>query len=148
MSLVNANQPGLQPSPGASTLAMEVQQALEARAQALESAEKWRKRYESEAQQRRTESQQAEETIQRLRTELAQMCQLGTQSPLPSRVQPTRAASDLSSSTLERLAAEVQQLRQEKNQLADLLAQEQSRHQQTKENLMTALSDALQRRSP
>jgi hypothetical protein len=109
------------------------------RDRALESAAKWRRFYEVEAQQRRSEAELAEKTIQGLRAELFQLCQLGPAvRAIPLKYDENRVSA--------RLKAEVAELQQECDQLANALAQEQQRHSKTRENLITALGDVLQGR--
>jgi predicted nucleic acid-binding Zn-ribbon protein len=117
------------------------------RDRALEEAAKWRRRYEVEAQQRRTETEAADRTIRDLRAEISQLCQMG------KAVRPALSAmkhspvSD-SDSTLERLTFELAQLTQARNELEDALVQEQQHHAKTRENLISALGEALQRGKP
>jgi predicted nucleic acid-binding Zn-ribbon protein len=99
---------------------------------ALEEMTKWRRRYEVEAKQRRSEAETAEQTIRELRAELLQLCQLG-----PS----VRSAPAL---TAEK-APELAQLREERDRLTEALAREQQQHAKTRANLITALGEALQR---
>jgi capsule polysaccharide export protein KpsE/RkpR len=99
---------------------------------ALEETTKWRRRYEVEAKQRRSEAEIAEQTIRELRAELLQLCQLG-----PS----VRPASALMAEKTPELA----KLREDRDRLAEDLAQEQQQHARTRANLITALGEALQR---
>lgn len=108
------------------------------RDRALEDAAKWRRRYEVEAQQRRAEAAQAEKTIQALRAEVFQLCQLGptVRSAIPK---------DGEASGLGLLRGELATLQQERNQLAEALAQEQQQHAKTRESLITALGEVIKR---
>ncbi|HEY9827107.1 MAG TPA: hypothetical protein V6D19_16845 [Stenomitos sp.] len=128
------------------TMRLQFAQLQQERDQALEAVARWRRRYEVEAQQRRAEAEQAEQTIQGLRAELLQLCQLGPQ--LRSTPQPLSlpASSDLESEPLERLKLEVSKLQQERDRLSQALEQEQQQHAKTRENLIAALGEALQRR--
>ncbi|MGF1603292.1 MAG: hypothetical protein ACFCU8_14955 [Thermosynechococcaceae cyanobacterium] len=92
-------------------------------------AEKWRRRYEVEAQQRRKEYAIAQETIQKLRAEVQQLCQL----------KPQAAAALLPSHSM----ASSQALEAERDRLAEALIQEQEAHARTRDNLISALSDAI-----
>jgi hypothetical protein len=98
---------------------------------AREDASKWRRRYEVEAQQRRNETEVADKTIHDLRAELLQLCQLG------SSVRPVSRSASADS--------EIIHLRQECDRLTEALAQEQQQHAKTRENLIGALGEALQR---
>jgi hypothetical protein len=98
---------------------------------AREDASKWRRRYEVEAQQRRNETEVADKTIHDLRAELLQLCQLGAS------VRPVSRSASVNS--------ELATLRQECDQLTEALAQEQQQHAKTRENLINALGEVLQR---
>ena len=108
---------------------------------ALEDALKWRRRYEIEAQQRRTEAEAADNIIRNLRAELQQLCRLGSAVVRPG-------ATSLASSSLvndpQNMALELARLAQAHNELAAALAQEQQQHTKTRENLISALGEALQ----
>jgi hypothetical protein len=117
------------------------------RDRALEDAARWRQRYETEAQQRRTEAEASDATISRLRTEVQQLCQTSqatVRSVAPS-FPAAPAASDSSSSNKQNIAIELAQLAQARDELALALSQEQQRHAKTRENLISALGEALQR---
>jgi hypothetical protein len=110
------------------------------RDRALEDAAKWRRRYDVEAQQRRAESEVAEKTIRDLRAEIFQLCQLGP--AVRSAAPPKDSEAD---SALGRLKTALAELQQERNQLAEALAQEQQQHHKTRENLITSLGEVMQR---
>ncbi len=110
------------------------------RDRAFEDAAKWRRRYDIEAQQRRTEAEVAEKTIRELRSEVLQLCQLG---PTVRSVMPDKRNE--ADSAVERLNIALSELQQERNQLAEALAQEQQQHNKTRENLITALGEVMQR---
>jgi hypothetical protein len=109
------------------------------RDRALEEAVKWRQRYSIEAQQRRTEAELAEKTIRDLRSEVFQLCQLA-----PS-VRPALSPKESGDGASGRLRTELEMLQQERDQLAIALEQEQQRHAKTRESLITALGDVIQR---
>jgi hypothetical protein len=100
---------------------------------AQDEAQKWRRRYEVEAQQRRKEHAIAQETIKKLRAEVQQLCQL----------KPSAISSSPSSSALS-----VQALEAERDRLAQALAEEQAAHARTRDNLISALSDAIDNGRP
>jgi hypothetical protein len=110
------------------------------RDRALEDAAKWRRRYDVEAQQRRTEAEGAEKTIRELRAEIFQLCQLG-----PAVRSATPIKEGESDSIAGRLKIALSELQEERNQLAEALAQEQQQHTKTRENLITALGEVMQR---
>jgi hypothetical protein len=110
------------------------------RDRALEDVAKWRRRYDVEAQQRRAESELADKTIRELRAEVFQLCQLG---PAIRTAAPLKDGE--SDGAVGRLKIELAELQQERNQFADAFAQEQQQHAKTRESLITALGEVLQR---
>ena len=112
------------------------------RDRALGDAAKWRQRYETEAQQRRTETALADKTIRDLRTEVQQLCQLGQTvvRPVASSLPPVAVGNDK-----QNVATELSRLALARDELALALAQEQQHHARTRENLISALGEALQR---
>lgn len=112
------------------------------RDRALEDALKWRRRYEIEAQQRRTEAETTDRTIRNLRAEVQQLSQMGS-----AVVRPVLTAipSDSAVSDQQYIILELARLAQSRDELAEALAQEQQQHAKTRENLISALGEALQR---
>lgn len=80
------------------------------------SGDKWRQLYETEAQQRRQDAQQAQQQIADLQAQI----QTIAQSKSPS------------------------QLEAERDRLMAALAEEKADHEQTRKNLTTALADAME----
>ncbi len=112
------------------------------RDRALEDALKWRRRYEIEAQQRRTEAEAVDKTIRNLRAEVQQLAQMGS---VMARPVLTAILSDSSVSDQQYITLELARLAQSRDELAEALAQEQQQHAKTRENLISALGEALQR---
>jgi hypothetical protein len=112
------------------------------RDRALEDAVKWRRRYEIEAQQRRTEAEVADRTIRNLRAEVQQLCHRGSAVARPP---VTAIPSDDSTHDGQNILPELARLAQSRDELAEALAQEQQQHAKTRENLISALGEALQR---
>lgn len=108
------------------------------RDRAFNEVDKWRARYGTEAKQRRAEAEQAEKTILDLRAEVSQLCQLGP-------AVRTVALPDSGDSALGRLQIQLARVQRERDELAVALEQEQQQHAKTRENLITALGDVLQR---
>jgi hypothetical protein len=125
---------------GVSNSSDQLNQLRVERDRALEDAAKWRRRYEVEAQQRRAETELAEKTIRELRAELFQLCQIG---PAVRSAAPLREGE--SDGVLGRLSAELAELQQERNRLAEAFAQEQQQHAKTRESLITAIGEVMQR---
>jgi type II secretory pathway component PulF len=123
-----------------------IEKLRQERDSALEDAAKWRRRYETEAQQRQAEAETADRTIRNLRAEILQLCQLGpaarSAAPAP---RPMLPVQDAQKNTLERLTHELALLTQSRDELAAALTQEQRQHAKTRENLISALGEALQR---
>jgi hypothetical protein len=115
------------------------------RDRALEDALKWRRRYEIEAQQRRTESETADRTICNLRAEVQQLCRSDS-SVVRSVVTSTPSGSSVSDQ--QNITFELARLAQSRDELAEALAQEQQQHAKTRENLISALGEALHRGKP
>jgi hypothetical protein len=109
---------------------------------ALEDATRWRQRYETEAQQRRTEIEAADKTIHNLRAEVQQLSQMGQATVRPT--VPSLPSAPLGNDK-QKLAAELARLAQARDELALALAQEQQQHAKTRENLISALGEALGR---
>ena len=99
----------------------------------LSEADKWRRRYEVEAQQRRKEYAIAQQTIQQLRAEVQQLCQLRPNAPVLSPASQPPAT----------LQTALTQVEAERDRLVEALAQEQEAHARTRDNLIGALSDAM-----
>jgi hypothetical protein len=129
-----------QPAGAGHSAEIQLNQLRIERDRALEDAAKWRRRYDIEAQQRRAEAEATEKTIRDLRSEIFQLCQLGP--AVRSAAPPKEGEGD---STVERLRIALAELQQERNQLADALAQEQQQHNKTRENLITSLGEVMQR---
>ncbi len=120
--------------------------AQQERDQAQASAKRWRRLYETEAQQRQQEAQIAEQTIQSLRAEIQQLCQFssGPQVSLP----PSGQGAVVMSNSVPHLHNQLADLVAERDQLLQALEQEQNNHAKTRENLISALGDALDAQKP
>lgn len=118
------------------------------RDRALEDAAKWRRRYEVEAEQRRNEAENSDRTIRELRAELLQLSQLGAAPRPVNRQKAIAPSSESSGATLAQLTRELTLLAQERDALAEALSIEQQEHAKTRENLISALGEALQRKKP
>lgn len=123
-----------------------VEQLHQERDRALESANRWRRCYEVEAQQRRKEAETADQQIKQLRAEVQQMIQLKTNievsKPSPALLLPS--SEDEHGQSLRLLTGEITKLRQECDRLSAALAEEQAHHAQTRSNFITALGDVMQ----
>ena len=123
-------------------LKQKLQVAQAAQEVANASADNWRKLYETEAQQRRTEAMLTRQTIDNLKSEIAQLQSL----PKASSDRLTTQSSVESIETLttvDELKARLLELLAEHDRLAQDLKAEQSDHAQTRKNLTTALGDTV-----
>ncbi len=123
-------------------LKQKLQAAQTAQDAANASADSWRKLYETEAQQRRTEALLTRQTIEALKSEIAQLQTL-PQSSARVASQPVLERSIDSLTTVEQLKAKLLELWAEHDRLAQDLKAEQAEHTQTRKNLTTALGDTV-----
>ncbi len=122
-------------------LKQKLQAAQEAQEAANASADNWRKLYETEAQQRRTEAMLTRQTIDDLKSEIAQLQTLPQSSPSVAIPQLERSIETLT--TVDQLKARLLELWAEHDRLAQDLKTEQTNHVQTRKNLTTALGDTV-----
>jgi hypothetical protein len=124
-------------------LKQQLQAAQAAQNAADASADNWRKRYETEAQQRRTEAMLTRQTIDTLKLEISQL----KNQPQPSADVPIlqssieRAIESLE--TVADLKLKLLEVWTERDRLAQELKIEQANHVQTRKNLTTALGDTI-----
>lgn len=110
---------------------------------AWESAEKWRKLYNTEAEQRRSDADLFRQTIASLKTEIQKLKGIDT-TTLPNAVNVAAIQQELSAiKTVEELKAKLVAVIQERDRLQQALKTEQENHAQTRNNLTTALGDAI-----
>lgn len=111
---------------------------------AHESAANWRQLYNTEAQQRRTESKLAQQQIDVLKSEIRQ---LKTGEALPKADTPEASAAIdeaiANLSTVEELKAKLIEVLQERDRLLDTLKTEQSNHVQTRKSLTAVIGDTV-----
>ncbi len=117
--------------------------AQEAQESANASADNWRKLYETEAQQRRTEALLTRQTIEALKAEIVQLQSLPQSSSDGLIPQPTPERSIETLTTVDELKARLLDLWTEHDRLAQDLKAEQASHAQTRKNLTTALGDTV-----
>jgi DNA repair ATPase RecN len=111
--------------------------------QAEASAANWRQLYETEAQQRRAETQMAQQTIAGLKVQLQQLQAPPTEIDeanllelLRQEVEPLQRVEDLKTALIQALA--------ECDRLGRTLQLEQAAHRQTRQTLTTALGDTVE----
>ena len=126
------------------TLKQQLAAAQQERDEAYTSATNWRRLYETEAQQRRTEAHLARETIETLQIEIQQlqgMPQTQLQDPASvSAIQQEVAQLQIPAE----LQAKLAEALIERDRLLQALKLEQAEHAQTRKSLTTALGDTIE----
>ncbi len=109
---------------------------------AWESAQKWRQLYNTEAEQRRTDTQLSQQTIASLKAELHKLQGLevdtlaaGTPVAIQQEIEQLKSVEDLQA----KLIAAIK----ERDRLLQALKTEQDNHAQSRNSLTTALGDAI-----
>lgn len=110
---------------------------------AWESAQKWRKLYNTEAEQRRTDTQLSQQAIASLKADLQKLQGLDT-GALPDATAVTAIQQEIAQlESVEELKSKLLTVIQERDRLLQALKTEQDNHAQTRNNLTTALGDAI-----
>ncbi|MEM1393237.1 MAG: hypothetical protein AAGG00_08060 [Cyanobacteria bacterium P01_H01_bin.150] len=108
-----------------------------------ESAEKWRKLYNTEAEQRRTDSQLFRQTLASLKAEIQQLKGI-EDAQLPDSDTVIAIQQEVAQlSSLEELKTKLTVAMKERDRLLQALKTEQDKHSQTRQSLTTALGDAI-----
>jgi DNA repair exonuclease SbcCD ATPase subunit len=114
------------------------------RNEAYASADNWRQLYNTEAQQRRTETKLAQQQVESLKSELRNL-----QGETPtSQVGEAEAASAIEQElanleTTAELKAKLKEVIIERNRLIDTLKTEQANHAQTRKSLTAVIGDTI-----
>jgi myosin heavy subunit len=110
---------------------------------AWESAQKWRKLYNTESEQRRSDSQLSQQAIASLKLQIQQMrgIEEGLLNETTTDEVIQREIANLNS--LEEWQGKLIATLKERDQLLQALKTEQENHAQTRKNLTTALGDAI-----
>ncbi|MBP5974985.1 hypothetical protein HW132_20145 [Brasilonema sp. CT11] len=108
-----------------------------------QSGEKWRKLYNIEAEQRRTDAQMGQQTIASLKAEIQQIKGIED-----ARLDDPTAATVIEQQveqlkSVEELQAKLILVTKERDRLLQALKTEQDNHTQTRKSLTTALADAI-----
>lgn len=117
------------------------------RDQAQMEADKWYRRYQVEAYQRRQDVEVAEATIQQLRDEIQQAARPAEPPVLalkPASNSELGATAGNDALPADQIQVRLSQALAERDQLAQALTAERASHAETRENLMNTLRDALQ----
>jgi chromosome segregation ATPase len=113
------------------------------RTAAWESAEKWRKLYNTEAEQRRTDTQLAQQAIASLKAEIQNLQGIDGVN-LPDATAVTAIQEEINKlNSLEELKTQLLTVTKERDRLLQALKTEQDNHAQTRRSLTTALGDAI-----
>ena len=131
-------------------LQQQLQKARESEEAAHASANNWRKRYEIEAEQRRTEASLMQQTIEELRGEIEQLKTVPqassevvvSTSSIEQAVHALQTVPELQAKLID-VWTERDRLAQESYQLAQDLKTEQAAHTQTRKSLTMALGDTV-----
>ncbi|MDX2241296.1 MAG: hypothetical protein NW224_11480 [Leptolyngbyaceae cyanobacterium bins.302] len=124
-------------------LKQQLADAYREREEAYASALNWQQRYETEAQQRRVDTNQANQTIAALRQENQQLKGTGFAEPEPeTNLEKIQAVVEGLSTEVELRSYLIQAL-VECDRLQRALETEQATHTQTRKSLTTALGDAI-----
>lgn len=111
--------------------------------EAWESAEKWRKLYNTEAEQRRTDAQLSQQEIASLKAELKKMRGIDETILPDADVNTAIQAEIIQIESVQELQAKLIEAVKERASLLLALKNEQESHAQTRKSLTTALGDAI-----
>ncbi|MFH7028189.1 MAG: hypothetical protein ACHBN1_23000 [Heteroscytonema crispum UTEX LB 1556] len=125
------------------TLKQQLAQLQSDRDSGWESAEKWRKLYNTEAEQRRTDAQLFQQAIASLKAEIHKLKGLD-EATLPDATVTTAIQQEIAQlESVEKLKAKLLEVMKERDRLINALKNEQDNHAQTRKSLTTALGDAI-----
>jgi hypothetical protein len=110
---------------------------------AWESAQKWRRLYNTEAEQRRTDANLAQQAIACLKAEIHQLKGLESGILVDGKATTEVQQSIQQIQSVEDLQAKLIAVMKERDRLLQALKTEQENHAQTRNNLTTALGDAI-----
>ncbi|BAZ49197.1 hypothetical protein NIES4103_18080 [Nostoc sp. NIES-4103] len=124
-------------------LKQQLQQQQRDRDAAWESAQKWRKLYNTEAEQRRTDADLSQKAIASLKIELHKL--KGIDGTILGDSQTTTAITQQIEQieSVQELQAKLIAVTKERDRLLQALKTEQENHAQTRKSLTTALGDAI-----
>ncbi|MBW4635219.1 MAG: hypothetical protein KME30_25990 [Iphinoe sp. HA4291-MV1] len=108
-----------------------------------QSAEKWRKLYNTEAEQRRTDAQMAQQTIAALKAQIQQIQGI-EEAQFDDPTATTAIQQEVEQlKSVEELKAKLILVTKERDRLLQALKTEQDNHTQTRKSLTSALGDAI-----
>jgi cell shape-determining protein MreC len=110
---------------------------------AWESAEKWRKLYNTEAEQRRTDTHLFQQTIASLKAEIHKLQGIDAATLADGKATAAMQAEIKQIYAVEELQAKLIAVTKERDRLLQAFKTEQESHAQTRKSLTTALGDAI-----
>lgn len=126
-----------------SALKQQMVQLQGERDQAWESSQKWRKLFNTEAEQRRTDAQMSQQAIASLKAELHKFQGIDAKT-LPDAATAIAIQQEIAQiKSVEELKTKFIALVKERDRLLQALKLEQDNHAQTRKSLTTALGDAI-----
>ncbi|MEM7725410.1 MAG: hypothetical protein AAF208_03445 [Cyanobacteria bacterium P01_A01_bin.45] len=125
------------------TLKQHIKDLQTERDKAWKSSQKWRNLYNTEAEQRRRDSQLSQQTIDTLKAEIQQskgiedgvLVDADTATAIQEEIETLNSVTELKSKLMTAM--------KERDRLLKALKEEQLNHSQTRNNLTTALGDAI-----
>ncbi len=125
------------------TLKQQLADAERDRNQAWESAEKWRKLYNIEAEQRRSDALLSQQAIASLKTEIQKIKGID-ETKLPDADTNTSIKAEIAViDSVQELQTKLIAITKERDRIQQALKYEQENHSQTRRSLTTALGDAI-----
>jgi hypothetical protein len=125
------------------TLKQQLAQLQSDRDAGWESAEKWRKLYNTEAEQRRTDAQLFQQAIASKKAEIHKLKGID-EATLPDATVTTTIQQEIAQlESPSQLQAKLLEVMKERDRLINALKNEQENHAQTRNSLTTALGDAI-----
>ena len=131
-------------------LQQQLTEIMRDRDEALESAAQWRQLYNTEAQQRRQEGKQYQETIDSLNIKIKRLQSFAPDLANEAQIIQNHQQEIEKLETLDEVKAKLVEVLLERDrvfaeskQLTEALKQEKERHSETRKNLTTALGDAV-----
>ncbi|MEO8891663.1 MAG: hypothetical protein ABI417_09035 [Coleofasciculaceae cyanobacterium] len=113
-------------------------------AEAYASADNWRQLYNTEAQQRRTESKLAQQQVENLKSELRHIKGETPVVPVDEAEAASAIEQELASlETSEELKIKLKEVMIERDRLIETLKTEQSNHAQTRKSLTAVIGDTI-----
>ncbi len=110
---------------------------------AWESAQKWRKLYNTEAEQRRTDANLTQQAIASLKAEIQQLKGLESGTLVDGKATTAAQQEIQQIQSIEELQGRLIAIMKERDRLLQALKTEQENHAQTRKSLTTALGDAI-----